>query len=106
MGSPHFSRLTSEAGGNRLRAERVAPENLFVANLAELPDGVLVKSAEEAYLVYNNGLLAWSAGGFTKRIERPQNTEVIVLTPKSTVATIRAGYAPEIHTSANQWGGP
>jgi len=91
---------------NRLHAERVAPENLFVAHLAELPDGVLVKSAEEACLVYNNGLLAWSAGGYTKRIERPQNTEVIVLTPKSTVATIRAGYAPEIHTSANQWGGP
>jgi hypothetical protein len=34
-------------------------------------------------------------------MELPDNSEVIVLTPKSTVETIRAGYVPEIHTSAS-----
>ena len=87
-----------------LHAERVAPKNLSVANLADLPNGVFVKFAEEPYLVHNDWLLAWSAGGYTKRMDRPHNAEVIVLTPKSTVATIRAGYVPEIHTSANRWG--
>jgi len=88
---------------NCLHAERVSPKNLFVAKLADLPNGVFVKFAEEPYLVYNDRLLAWSAGGYTKRIDRPHNAEVIVLTPKSTVATIRAGYVPVIHISATQW---
>jgi hypothetical protein len=73
-----------------------------VANLADLPNGVFVKFAEEPYLVYNDWLLGWSAGGYTKRMDRPHNAEVIVLTPNSTVAAIRAGYVPEIHTSANR----
>ena len=97
------SQPTASEIDDRLHAERVAPENLFVANLAELPNGAFVKFAEEPYLVHNNGLLAWAGGGYTKRIVRPHNAEAIVLTPKSTVATIRAGYVPEIHTSANRW---
>ena len=84
------------AGG----AQRSSP----VANLADLPNGVFVKFAEEPCLVHNDWLLAWSAGGYTKRIERPHNAEVIVLTPKSTLATISAGYVNEIHTSENRWG--
>jgi len=52
-----------------------------MANLADLPNGVFVKFAEEPYLVYYDWLLAWSAGGYTKRMDRPHNAEVIVLTP-------------------------
>jgi hypothetical protein len=75
----------------------------FVAALDELPDGVFVTVAawgEQAYLVWGHHLLAWSPGGYGERRRRPKDKEVKVLTPKSTVATIRAGYAPEIHPSA------
>ena len=48
---------------NRLHVERVAPENLFVANLAELPDGVLVKSAEEVSWGRGSRTGARAAGG-------------------------------------------
>jgi len=98
------SQPTASEIDNRLHAERVAPKNLSVANLADLPNGVFIKFAGKPYLVHNDWLLAWSAGGYTKRMKRPHNAEVIVLTPKSTVATIRAGYVPEIHISANRWG--
>ena len=98
------SQPTASEIDNRLHSERVSPEYLFVAKLAELPNGVFVKYGEGAFLIYNDWLLAWSAGGYTKRMELPDNSEVIVLTPKSTVETIRAGYVPEIHTSASQWG--
>ncbi len=67
-----------------------------------MPNGVFVRragSTEDAYLVRDNGLLAWSAGGYIKPIDRPKKAEVLVLTPASTVAVIRAGYAPEVHPS-------
>jgi hypothetical protein len=89
-----------------LHAERVAPDRskgLFQANLGEMPNGVFVRHAawgEKAYLVWNDGLLAWTAGGYMERMDRPKYAEVLVLTPKSTVEAIRAGYAPEIHPSA------
>jgi hypothetical protein len=95
------SQPTASEIDTRLHSERVSPEYLFVVKLAELPNGVFVKYGEGAFLIYNDWLLAWSAGGYTKRLELPHNSEVIVLTPKSTVETIRAGYVPEIHTSAN-----
>jgi len=90
----------------QLHAERVGPDRSkrqFDAPLAELPDGVFVRLVgwgDGAYLVWKGGLLAWSPGGYTTRIDRPEKAEVAVLTPASTVATIRAGYAPEIHPSA------
>src|SRR5205814_309677 len=91
---------------DRLHAERLAPDRSkrsFVAALDELPDGVFVTAAtwgEQAYLVWGDHLLAWSPGGYGQRRRRPSGEEVRVLTPKSTVATIRAGYVPEIHPSA------
>jgi hypothetical protein len=55
---------------------------------------------ERAYLVRGESLLAWSPGGYGEQRQRPRGEAVRVLTPKSTVATIRAGYVPEIHPSA------
>ena len=75
----------------------------FMASLDELPDGVFVTVAawgEQAYLVWGDYLLAWSPGGYGERRRRPKGEEVRVLTPKSTVKAIRAGYVPEIHPSA------
>jgi hypothetical protein len=91
---------------SQLHTERVGPDRskrLFEASVDELPNGVFVQHAkwgEDAFLVWHNGLLAWSAGGYTARWDCPKKAEVSVLTPASTVATIRAGYVPEIHPSA------
>jgi hypothetical protein len=96
---------TADAIDSRLHAERVGPDRskrVFRASLAGLPNGVCVRHAdwgEGAYLIWNDELLAWSAGGYTARSGRPQRAVVAVLTPESTVAAIRAGYAPEVHPS-------
>jgi hypothetical protein len=100
------ARPTATAIDDRLHVERVGPgrsKRLFQASLDELPNGVFVRGAqwgEGAYLVWDDGLLAWTAGGYTKRIDRPADAGVAVLTPESTVAAIRAGYFPEVHPSA------
>jgi hypothetical protein len=70
-----------------------------VAALDELPDGVFVSLADsggQAYLVWGDDLLPWSPSGYHEPRPRPGNREAMVLTPKSTVAVIRAGYHPEI----------
>ena len=96
---------------NRLHTERLAPDKkkkVHLANLAELPNGVFVKIGdygENAYLVWNDRLLLWTAGGYSGRKKRPQDAKVVVLTPRSTVEAICSGYVPEIHTSAFSPGG-
>lgn len=100
------ARPTAREIDDRLHAERLAPDRSkrsFVAALDDLPDGVIVAVAAwgaQAYLVWDDYLLAWSPEGYGERRRRPKGEAVRVLTPKSTVETIRAGYLPEIHPSA------
>ena len=90
-----------------LHAERLAADRarrLFPANLNELPNGVFLRGkewGETPYLLWNDALFAWSPGRYGERRPRPRNEEVLVLTPKSTVGAIQAGYVPEVHPSAN-----
>jgi hypothetical protein len=89
----------------QLQAERLDTEGSkrsYFAGLDELPDGVFVTVSawgEQAFLLWDSGLFAWSSGGYGERRKRPNRNKVRVLTPKSTVATIVAGYVPEIHAS-------
>jgi hypothetical protein len=91
---------------DRLHAERVGPhrsKQTFAADIDELPDGVFVRLGgpdEEAYLIWGDDILVWSPGGYRDRRPRPGGEMVTVLTPRSTVAAIRAGYVPEVHPSA------
>ena len=90
----------------RLHAERTLPDRskrTFTADIDELPDGVFVKLGGPdggACLIWRGTLLAWSPGGYTGRRTCPRGEAVTVLTPRSTVAAIRAGYGPEVHPSA------
>jgi hypothetical protein len=101
-------RPTADEIDNRLHAERInahRSKRSFTAALDRLPDGVFVTVAawgEPAFLVWGDCLLEWSPGGYRDRRPLPKGEEVRVLTPKSTVATIRAGYIPEIHDSAKR----
>jgi hypothetical protein len=88
---------------NRLHAERVTPggsKRSYTAVLDELPDGVLVKLEDDAFLVRGEALLRWSPGGYTQRRPRPRGEEVAVLTPQSTVGAILTGYASEVQDRA------
>jgi hypothetical protein len=99
-------RPTADEIDHCLHAERVAVDRskrTFSAALDELPDGVFVTVdgwGEQAYLLWRKRLLAWSPGGYRQRRLRPKGGAVQVLTPRSTVAAIRAGYVPEVHASA------
>jgi hypothetical protein len=51
-------------------------------------------------LVLGNELLAWHPGGYGERRPRQADVEVTVITPRTTVATLAAGYEPVLHPSA------
>ncbi len=93
---------------DRLHAERVGPDRskrTERANLDDLPDGVFVNLGGpegDTCLIWGNEQLVWSPGGYRERRRRPRGEVVSVLTPRSTVAAIRAGYVPEVHHSARQ----
>jgi hypothetical protein len=99
---------TAAAMDDRLHAERVGPNHTkptFKSTLGELPDGVFVQrlaSPRDAYMIWRGSLLLWSPGGYREQVAHRRGEKVLVLTPKSTVAAIRAGYVPLVHPSATR----
>jgi hypothetical protein len=62
------------------------------APVAALPDGTMVDLEGTAHLVVGGVLCPWSPTGYGPA--RPAPAEALVLTPRSIVAAIAAGYAP------------
>jgi hypothetical protein len=87
---------------HRERVTSTGRKVLFEARLEGLPDGVLIASpeaADEALLVAHGRLWSWTPYGYKDAGPRSR-TKVSVLTPRSTVRAITAGYIPQWHQSA------
>jgi hypothetical protein len=115
-----FATLWATARGRQLRAyvpemdevlqaERVGPHRrkvTFAARLGDIPSGAFVLYAlegggERPYLVVGNHLLAWEPGGYGALVASTTTRRPLqVLTPRSIVAVLSAGYRPMLHPSA------
>jgi hypothetical protein len=86
----------------RLHADRLAgkKQRTYWDDLRLLPDGTYVALDGAAWLVRERWLHAWSDSGYTRRRRRDARREIEVLTPRSTVAVLAAGYRPDVHPSA------
>ena len=88
------------------RTGRGGAKVTFRARLANLPSGTVLRYPAEAvnarpHLVIANHLLAWSPAGYTSMILHcAVSQEFDVLTPRSIVAVLAAGYRPMLHPSA------
>jgi hypothetical protein len=85
-----------------LHAERVGPGGAkvtFAARLGDLPDGTFVARGDKALLVAGGALWEWSPGGYAGPLPLDLEAEAAVLTPRSTVRAITAGYTPAAHPS-------
>lgn len=88
-----------------LHAERLLPDGskaTFTADAACLPDGAFVRGDPPGtdYLVDGKWLFPWSPAGYGQRQPRPVRGSIEVLTPRSIVAVLSAGYRPMLHASA------
>lgn len=79
-------------------------ERPFEADLTKLPDGVFIAEGEAAWLLRNDKMLRWSPEGY--REARPRPAAGFVITPRSVVAALGAGYAAQVHASASACGAP
>jgi hypothetical protein len=83
-----------------LHEDRVEPrtrrKKTYQADLAGLPDGtfVVLEDETQACLVWGDRLWEWSPGGYVNPIARPASRTVTILTPRSIVNTLAAGYVP------------
>jgi hypothetical protein len=88
----------------RLHAERIVAgthrRRFHELPWADLPDGTFVLLGEVPAVVVADHLAEWAPAGYTTRRERPRRGLATVVTPPSTVAAFRAGYAPQIDDSA------
>jgi hypothetical protein len=69
-------------------------------NVESLPDGTYVALDGKAMLLWRSSLHPWSDGGYGPPIALPVRGEVEVLTPRSLVEILAAGYRPGVHRSA------
>jgi hypothetical protein len=95
--------VSADTMDRKLHAERVVARRkvTYRANVRALPDGTYVAIDGTAWLVWGDKLLAWSGEGYMRRLPRPAPGDVEVLTPRSIVAILTAGYRPAIHPSAS-----
>jgi hypothetical protein len=79
------------------RAKRLHP---LPCAIKELPDGVMVATGSESYLIAQGRPLRWSFAGYRAVDGAP--SDALLLTPPSTVRAFRAGYRATLHVSAQQ----
>ena len=75
---------------------------VFSARLPELPAGAFITEpgSREACLWWNERLWLWSPGGYVRVGRARPEGEMLVLTPRSIMAAIQAGYRPGVHPTA------
>jgi hypothetical protein len=94
--------IGAEQMDNQLQQERMnadGTKRLFQTRCDDLPDGVFVSLATgpDAYLVWREKIFHWTPAGYDTCRPIPRRADVQVLTPRSTVRVIAAGYEPVVH---------
>lgn len=99
-GDPEPGRSMPQTVDGALHAARIARGRkvTYTADIANLPDGVMVASGETAVLIWRGRQFDWSFEGYRPR-PVPLEGLVDVLTPKPLVELIRAGFVPQVHAS-------
>jgi hypothetical protein len=99
----HGAPVSADLIDRRLHEERLAAKRAkrtYQEKPSNLPDGSYIAADGRAWLVLGDSILAWSERGYVDRRARPLRGMVDVLTPRSAVAVLAAGYRVEIHPSA------
>ena len=102
----HPGQSGADAIDSQLHDERLdeRAQRRHDAPFDDLPDCTFVLRDGAPYLVLGDSLLAWSAGGYVSRTQRPAGAQARVLTPPSLVAVLRTNWqslVPVLHPSAS-----
>ena len=87
--------LHSQRVESRTRRQRTTTQNL-----ADLPDGAMVRLDGSQALVLGRQVLPWSWEGYGEPLRPAAPLEVETLTPPANLLVLQGGYAPLLHPSA------
>ncbi|MFD3403723.1 hypothetical protein ACFWUU_23770 [Kribbella sp. NPDC058693] len=87
--------LHSQRVESRTRRQRTT-----VQDLADLPDGAMVRFDGRPALVLEQQVLPWSWEGYGEALRPPGLQQVETLTPPANLLVLKAGFAPLLHPSA------
>ncbi|MFG1911871.1 hypothetical protein [Kribbella sp. NPDC048928] len=79
---------------------RTRRQRTTVQDLAELPDGAMIRFDGRPALVLGGQVLPWSWEGYEAPRQPPGLHQVEVLTPAANLLVLQAGFAPLLHPSA------
>lgn len=82
------------------RVQRGGGKSTYEAVSSSLPSGVLMEHEGRVYLQWAGGVRPWSFAGYGPSTAMSP-AEVRVLTPRSIVRAIEAGFVPQVHESAD-----
>lgn len=91
---------------HRERVTRKREKVMYVACVDDLPDGVMVVRSGRALLISGDNVLPWTPYGYEEALPRPTSVRFSVLTPRSAVQVMAAGYVPMVHASARRLSDP
>lgn len=95
--APAFDRVLH---GHRLDGKA---KRLVERPSGELPSGTMVEWQGAAWAVHGQSLLRWSFEGYKDQCVLPSGETVRVITPHPMVESLRLGYNPLFHPSADQF---
>lgn len=85
---------------HRERVDGSGAKLTFPAPIEGLPSGAFVRHGGVPHLVLAGWLLPWTPDGYAPAVSRPTSGLTDVLTPRSMVAVLSAGYCPSLHASS------
>ncbi len=97
------ARATAPEMDEVLQAERIDADGdkvTYPARLPELPSGTFIRLGGRPHVVLGSGLAAWTPDGYIEAAPWAEVDMVDVLTPRTTVAVLAAGFCPGLHPSA------
>jgi hypothetical protein len=100
---PKASEIDRILHGERLEGHRKRVHDLK-SSAAALPDGAMIFQDGAPYLILSGLARRWSPRGYEAPTTPSDKARLI--TPPSTVATLRVGYRPQLHVSASGGGNP
>lgn len=85
---------------HRERINKDKSKVTYLSTVSQLPDGAFISYQNEPYLIENGKIHHWTPFGYDAAIDLPVST-IEVLTPRSLVNTIAAGYPLQIAINNN-----
>jgi len=103
-GSLTRQRPRADAIDSKLQAERLGRDGFkktYLAPLSSLPAGTIIEHKSRPYLLWGGRLWIWTFFGYGPPAKVSPKTNVKVLTPRSIVGVLQAGFVPQVHESAS-----